>query len=174
MAREAVLGRGGSFSGNPTFRSPELLGLALLYCGEVMRPSVLCVFAVLMWSAAPWAIAGQSCGDMRYENRNQIDYGPIRVRQLLGRAIDRDQTPVPGVCVGVFTEPDHKFIRAVETNGDGEFRLGTVPSGVYRLVAKYGGFGTANALLRFGRGKSELVLRMRPAGIDTTSYIEAK
>src|SRR5215467_5399775 len=41
-------------------------------------------------------------------------------------------------------------------------------------LARYSAFGTANARLRIGRGVKGVMLRMRPSGIDTMSYIESK
>jgi len=47
---------------------------------------------------------------MTYENRNQVDYGLIRLQRLAGKATGRDGIAVPGVCVGLFTEGDHKLV----------------------------------------------------------------
>lgn len=40
---------------------------------------------------------------MEYKNRNQTDYWPLVVRGV-GRAVDPDGVPVPGVCLGLFAE----------------------------------------------------------------------
>ncbi|MGA7412463.1 MAG: carboxypeptidase-like regulatory domain-containing protein [Bryobacteraceae bacterium] len=94
--------------------------------------------------------------------------------KLSGKAIDGEGVPVPGVCVGLFTEGDHRLIIANATGPDGDFKLGEVPKGRYRLVAKCEAFGAANARVRIGRGATSVILKMRPAGIDTTSFIELK
>lgn len=47
---------------------------------------------------------------------------------------------IPKACVGVFTEIDHKLIAATETDNKGHFELKDIPTGDYRLVAKYEGF----------------------------------
>jgi hypothetical protein len=119
----------------------------------------------------------QSCKDMVYENRNQIDYGrPVQVTALFGAAQDMEKVRVPKACVGIFTEPEHRLV-AAETTENGEFEIRGVPNGDYRIVVKYNGFCPANALVRLrqrsGRGKP-LIVHMRPAGIDTCSYVDKK
>jgi len=121
------------------------------------------------------SLAGaEPCGNMAYEDRNQVDYGPLPLSQLRGKAVDLSGVAVPGVCVGLFTESDHSLIASTATSANGEFTLKNAPRGEYRLVARYPAFGTANARVRIGRGAKGLMLRMRPTGIDTTSYIESK
>jgi hypothetical protein len=116
----------------------------------------------------------ERCRNMAYQDRNQVDYGPLLVRQVRGKAIDPSGVPVPGVCVGLFKESDHSLVTSTATSANGEFTLKNAPRGEYRLVAQYPAFGTANARVRIGRGAKGVVLRMRPSGIDTTSYIESK
>ena len=108
---------------------------------------------------------------MSYDNRNQIDYGPLKLRSLQGKAVDPDGVPVPGVCVGLFTESDHRLIVATATLANGEFQMKDAPTGYYRLVAECPPFGAANARVRLGRGAASVVLKMRPVGVDTTSYV---
>ena len=98
----------------------------------------------------------------------------LALRRLRGEAIDPSGVPVPGVCVGLFTESAHTLVTATVTLTTGEFALKNAPTGDYRLVAMYPAFGTANARVRLGRGSARVILRMRPIGIDTTSYIELK
>jgi hypothetical protein len=114
------------------------------------------------------------CDTMSYENRNQVDYGRLRIRRLVGKAVDPNGVAVPGVCVGLFTDPGQMLIMTTVTGPHGTFELRSAPVGDYRLVAKYPAFGTGNARVRIGRGAESVFLRMRPAGIDTTSYVEAK
>jgi hypothetical protein len=111
---------------------------------------------------------------MAYENRNQVDYGPLTLRRLGGKAVDQSGGPVPGVCVGLFKESDQTLVLETATLADGGFTLKNPPRGYYRLVARFPAFGTANARVRVGRGAGSVIVRMRPIGIDTTSYIESK
>jgi hypothetical protein len=114
---------------------------------------------------------------MTYENRNQIDYGPLRLRAVKGSAKDLDGVSIPKVCVGVFTETEHKLVATAETDEEGLFEIRNLPAGNYRIVAKYSGFCPANARLQIqpkSRSRKSLKLRMRAAGIDTCSYFELK
>jgi hypothetical protein len=132
-------------------------------------------FVVVTFSFTPSAGGDRPCGEMSYQSRNQVDYGPIRVRRLAGKATDRDGVAVPGVCVGLFTEADHRLVTATETRPDGYFNLRDVPKGDYRLVAEYEAFGAANARVRIGRrGTEHTALWMIPPGIGRTSYFERK
>lgn len=114
------------------------------------------------------------CANMSYQNRNQVDYGPLAIKHVRGKAIDPDGVPVADVCVGLFKESDHTLVAATATSKDGEFVLADPVPGNYRLVATYEAFGAANARVRIGRGRSGVLLRMRPRAIDTTSYVELK
>lgn len=117
------------------------------------------------------------CKALAYENRNQIDYGPLRVAVVRGTAKDAEDVAIPKVCVGVFKETDHKLIIATQTGDDGHFELKDIPEGDYRLIAKYEGFSPANAKLRVerrSRRKKQLVVRMRLAGLDSGSFVEQK
>ena len=117
------------------------------------------------------------CEDLSYENRNQIDYGPIVLKQIRGLAKDLDGVPVPNVCVGIFNESDHKLVAAAQTDTKGTFELKAIPDGNYRLVAKCEAFCSANARIRIkarsGSGKA-LSIHFRASGIDTCSYIDQK
>ena len=79
----------------------------------------------------------------------------------------------PSVCVGLFRESDHSLIMSTATLADGQFTFKNPPRGEYRLVTIYRAFGTANGRVRVERGASTVIVRMRPSGIDTTSYIES-
>ncbi len=121
--------------------------------------------------------AGDQCKSLTYESHNQIDYGPIIVNSIRGVAQDAQGVPIPKACVGVFTETEHKLLAVAETDDGGRFELTVIPRGEYRLVAKYEGFCPVNAKLRIGRrskDKKPLMLQMRPAGLDSCSYVEAK
>jgi len=117
-------------------------------------------------------MAGESCDGMVYGDQNQVDY-KIRISRLKGFAVDARSVAVPGVCVGLFAEADHKLIAVTLTDENGRFGLPKVPSGLYRLVGRYGPFGIANAQIRIGRrGSSSIILKVLPGGIDQTSYFE--
>ena len=131
-------------------------------------------YALTVCMLASSALGVEPCATMSYENHNQIDYGPLVVGRLRGKAVDQSGVAVPGVCVGLFKESDHRLIWATATRVSGEFALKTPPPGDYRLIAKYPAFGTANARVRVGTGAKSVILRMRPRGIDTTSYIESQ
>jgi hypothetical protein len=121
--------------------------------------------------------AGSPCADMAYENRNQTDYGPLKVASMRGTATDAQGVVVPGVCVGVFTPNDHKLVVATRTDSEGRFELKGVSNGEYRLVARCEGFCSGNAKVLVdsrSRSKKRLDLAVRPAGLDTCSYFELK
>src|SRR5213595_3955189 len=83
-----------------------------------------------------------------YENHNQIDYGPLVVQDVKGTIIDPQQVAVPKLCVGIFTEKDHKLVATTESDADGKFSLQSVSPGQYRLVVKGDPLCAANIPLR--------------------------
>jgi hypothetical protein len=122
-----------------------------------------------------------------YENHNQSDPNPLSIRSLTGRVIaevgDEAQEigPLPGACLGLFTEEAHRLIATATADQEGRFQFGKVPNGKYRLVVRVGSFCTANVPLqvtgeRRGKvaGKRQLVIHMRPGGIDRCSYGDLK
>jgi hypothetical protein len=141
-----------------------------------MRHYGLIVYFILAVPAATLA-SEQPCDKTAlYEDRNQVDYGPLRVQRIRGTAVDFNGVVIPGACILLFSESDHKFIASVESGKDGRFALSNIPPGAYRLVSRYDGFSVANARVEVGRfsGWRVLVVKMRPAGIDTGSYIEIR
>lgn len=121
--------------------------------------------------------AGTPCSAMTYENRDQTDYGPIKLTTVSGVAKDVEGVMLPGVCVGVFTPAGDKLIKATQTDAEGRFEITSIPKGEYRLVARCDGFCAANAKIRVQpgpRNKNRLNLIIRPAGLDTCSYFELK
>ena len=120
---------------------------------------------------------GAACKNLSYEDRNQTDYGPLQVTTVRGVAKDAQGVVIPKACVGVFTETGHKLVATAQTGAGGQFELNHIPNGAYRLIAKYEGFSTANAKLQIeqrSQGKKSLTVQMRPAGLDTSSFIELK
>ena len=138
----------------------------------------LLIFAAALLAASSFA---QQKGDSSpcvagYENHNQIDYGPLVVQDVKGTITDPQQVAVPKVCVGIFTEKDHKLVATTESDADGKFSLQSVPPGRYRLVVKADPLCAANVPLQVVKNqKRKQVLRvhMKPRGLDSCSYGEA-
>ena len=119
-----------------------------------------------------------------YENHNQIDYGPVKVRVVQGdsqvRVGDQIFPGTPGACFTLFTEKDHKLVANTRADEYGSFELRDVPPGRYRLVGRAAGFCTANIPIRVvksSRGgklglKLGLLVYFLPTGIETCSYGE--
>jgi len=138
-----------------------------------MLPGLLSCSALIA-SIFAFLAQAETCATMAYENRNQVDYGPLALSRLAGQAVDPSGVPVPGVYIGLFTESEHRLVMATATRANGKFTLKTPPKGDYRLVAHYPAFGAANARVRVGPGAMSVIFRMRPSGVDTTSYVESK
>ena len=101
----------------------------------------LCLLAFIFWSAGRCNAQER----MQYENRNQVDYGPLVVRRVNGFVVDGQGVSIPAANVGVFTEPDHKLLFQTTTDSGGFFKIEGLNRGEYRLVSQYNGFCTANA-----------------------------
>ena len=111
-----------------------------------------------------------------YENHNQIDYGPLVVQDVKGTITDPQEGAVPKVCVGIFTEKDHKLVATTESDAEGKFSLQNVPPGRYRLLVKADPLCAANTPLRVvesQRKKQVLRVHMKRRGLDSCSYGEA-
>jgi hypothetical protein len=142
------------------------------------RNLTLLIFAAALLAAPSFA---QQKGDpapcmVEYENHNQTDYGPLIVQDVRGTITDPQQGAVPKVCVGIFTEKDHKLVATTESDADGKFSLQSVSPGRYRLVVKADPLCPANVPLEVvKRQKKKEVLRvhMKPRGLDSCSYGEA-
>ena len=119
---------------------------------------------------------GDSLCMAEYENHNQVDYGPLIVQEVKGTIMDPQQGAVPKVCVGMFTEKDHKLVATTESDADGKFSLQSVPPGRYRLVVKADPLCAANVPLQVvkqQKKKQVLQVHMKPRGLDSCSYGEA-
>jgi hypothetical protein len=141
------------------------------------RKLTLLVFAAALLAAPSFAQNGDSTPCVaEYENHNQIDYGPLVVQDVKGTITDPQQVAVPKVCVGIFTEKDHKLVATTESDADGKFSLQSVPPGLYRLVVKAEPLCAANVPLQVvkqQKKKHALLVHMKPRGLDSCSYGEA-
>ncbi len=151
-----------------------------------MRLHIVSVFLGLSVLAAAPCMAQQKgespCPSSTvYENHNQVDYGPLKVRAVLGEGVveigykTQPGKTVPGACLSLFTEKEHKLVASITADSEGRFHFAAVPVGRYRLVARADGFCTANIpieLVKSSRRKTKIVVHFRPAGIDTCSYGE--
>jgi hypothetical protein len=86
---------------------------------------------------------------MVYENRNQVDYGPIKLANIHGQAIlDYDGahpgSSVPRVCLSLFTEDSHQWIETRLADNEGKYSFGSIKPGRYRMVARSPGLCSAN------------------------------
>jgi hypothetical protein len=67
--------------------------------------------------AAQQGIEPSDCSTA-YENHNQIEYGPLKVRAIRGTSViqvgNETQPGVPGACLVLFTEGDHKLVASVK------------------------------------------------------------
>ena len=124
---------------------------------------------------------------LQYENRNQVDYGPLSVRVVSGRVSAQvgdpvhELNPVREACLSLFTEQEHRFLASVVSDEKGNFTFNSIHPGRYRLIVQAHPLCVANVPLRvvswprggFFTGK-RLVIHMRPAGIDRCSHGDYK
>jgi hypothetical protein len=114
-----------------------------------------------------------------YENHNQIDYGPLKVRIVQGSSnigtSSQDESVAFGACFALFTEKERKLVTIISGGSDGHFKIDDVKPGRYRLVARVEGFCAANIpLVVTGSAprKARILVHFRTSGIDTCSYAE--
>ena len=118
-----------------------------------------------------------SSGEPAYENHNQIDPKPIRLRRLQGTVKDQNGILVPGVAIYLFSSEHHAFLSSAKSDGQGRFILQEIKDGEYRVVAKLDGFCAANipvAIKSTTPVRSELLVNLRVGGIDTCSFGELR
>ena len=149
-----------------------------------MRCHLTIIFVLA--SALPFNAQSPACkSPIEYGNRNQVDPKRSTVRRLSGRPISevgdpaKEIGPLP-VCLGLFTEKDHRLVASAVADEEGRFKFGSIPSGRFRLVVRdpLNSFCLANMPLRVVKwpsGKTKpLFIHMRPAGIDDCSYGDFK
>jgi hypothetical protein len=61
---------------------------------------------------------GVSACTVEYENHNQIDCIPLVFQEVKGTITDPQQSAVPKVCIGIFTERDHKLVAMTESDAE--------------------------------------------------------
>jgi hypothetical protein len=138
----------------------------------------IAVYTFVIVCASP-ASFGQNCQTMPYLHQNKFDPQPIELTRLHGRAVDENGSPVAQLCVGIFSEPDHKLLRYAQSDDNGKFRVDTkaLPDGEYRLVGYITGFCPANAILTINshaQHKEPLVVHMNLPGTVDCSYVQLR
>lgn len=115
--------------------------------------------------------------DLSYANRNQVDYGPLKIGTIQGRVIDTSGVPIPQALVILFTDPEHKVISHTYTTEDGRFEIRSVKRARYRLMVKYDSLCPANMPLQMTRtahSERELIIHMEFVKLDGCSWGEVK
>jgi hypothetical protein len=142
------------------------------------------LFVILIAMTSGLCLAQQRGGSSEcstaYENHNQIDYGPLRLRFVEGTSIiqvgTQKQPGAPGACFVLFTEKNHRLVLTIKADSDGRFEMKDVAAGRYRLIARAEGLCTANIPLEVlkasHRQKTEILVHFQPTGVDTCSYGE--
>lgn len=147
------------------------------------RAFYILIFLLIASGIAVAQSEDKSCAkNLRYVNKNQVDPPPLRLRSIAGRTIDLGSVAVPGVCVALYQESDHKFVASTIADSDGRFRFGKVSDGRYRMVitVDYDFLCPANSIVIVsGKNKSRsyrshVVVHLRAVGIDTCSYSDYK
>jgi hypothetical protein len=120
---------------------------------------------------------GQRCNQMVYEHKNQIDPKPIEVGLIRGATVYKDGSALGPICVGIFTESEHKLLVYGQSDEKGAFTLDTsrLPDGEYRFVGQVLGFCPANLIIRIrsrSHKKRTLLVHMYLSEIDICSYVD--
>jgi hypothetical protein len=141
------------------------------------RVAVILIIASVSGMCSQMHDASSSCSAM-YENHNQVDYGPLKVREIRGvsdleiRGQRQEAIPV-GACFVLFTENGHQLVTSGKSDADGRFQLKQVPPGRYRLIARADGLCVANIPLEVvsshRRRSDQIVVHFRAAGVDSCS-----
>ena len=138
------------------------------------RNSVLFLTGLIM-AKVVFPLDQVACKSMGYENRNQVDIGPLIVSKVVGTVKDFQGWPVPKACIGVFDETGKRLVAVTRTNGRGQFGIGGLREGDYRLVIKYPGLCPANAKLKVSRQGSvrrSVKVRLIVGGLDVCSAVD--
>jgi hypothetical protein len=132
------------------------------------------LITLLLNRSAP-AYAQVSDGPMVYESHNQVDPKPLKMHRIVGVARAENNSLIPNMEVGLFTEGNRSLVATASTNQDGKFSFAHIPVGRYRVVAKHAAFCTVNVPIivesdGLGSGAKILELNMKVGGIDVCSF----
>jgi hypothetical protein len=70
----------------------------------------------------------------RLDLTSEFEFQPVKGSVLGSVLISHDNTPVPGVAVVVTSQQQPQFLRRVLTDQDGEYLVGDLPEGTYRVA----------------------------------------
>src|SRR5215813_4285383 len=135
--------------------SPPLI-LSLLIAGYLT--------VVGQQAGAPCSIASTYKGEALYP---QLGHDVIKMKAVSGQLLDHQNVPVPGVCVGLFSEHSDeapRLVERVETDENGHFQMGNVKTGRYRLVTRVPGFFVVDIPV-IVVGKNNLTVRRKNIAI---------
>src|SRR5215213_586479 len=148
---------------------------------------LVAIYLLFICSSATAQGVGQCKPQIEYDNLNQLDPKPLHVRIVICKVVYQtgkrtetmlDVGPVPGACLGLFTEKNHQLIATSVANDKGYFRFSNIASGRYRLIIRdiENGLCVANVPLLVSRRRKAkmvdkpIIIHMRNAGIDDCSY----
>jgi len=80
------------------------------------------------------------CDAFSYEPVGAEEQEPLATRVLRGVVRDPADWAMPGACLGLFSSGTRRLIAFGKAGYSGEFELGWVPPGQYRLVVMFPGF----------------------------------
>ena len=142
---------------------------------SILRSVLVALLAAFLLNRAGLAYAQVPDGPMVYESHNQVDPKPLKMHSVVGFARAENNSVIPKMEIGLFTEGNHSLMATASTNQDGEFSFAHIPAGRYRVVAKHPAFCTANVPIivesdRLGSRVKTLELNMKVGGIDVCSF----
>ena len=147
---------------------------------ETMKIVKYVVVFVSFLAASPYRPAqlpndSAACSS-QYEDHNQIDYGPLKLATIRGgTTVGKEiQNGVPGACLVLFTEKEHKLVSITKADQNGRFELKDIAPGYYRLLARAEAFCVANMRIKVVKSlhrKAEILVHFQ-GGIDSCSYGE--
>src|SRR5271170_8137008 len=150
------------------------LCLPLVRRMKMKKPNLMLrgAFGAVFFCFAANALFGQACKEMTYGHENQVDPKPIELNLVHGVGLEPSGGVIQQLCVGIFSEPEHKLVRYAQTDTAGAFALETsgLPDREYRLVGQVPGFCPANAIIKLNshsRRKKSVVVHMDVKGIDS-------
>lgn len=137
------------------------------------------IFVLLASTAFCWSNeSAGGCDQVKYENHNQADYGPLRVRTIQGTIVnDTDKAIIPNMCIALFSENNHKLVTTARSGNDGRYSFIHIKSGRYRLVVTSTPFCPPNVpiqVVNWPEGgftsSRKIYLHLKLPAIDTCSY----